>query len=149
MYSISVKNFNDFIFCPNSTFLKVVAYEDTKKGKDTKERMVKQELRRTESVNHRITERPGLEEDFRDQLLQPSCHGQARLSLHQAASNLVLNTSRDEAFTASLGSLHQCLTTLRVNNFFFVSDLNCVRPNPLRKFQQEDKGKKNASLTFL
>ena len=51
MYSISVKNFNDFIFCPNSTFLKLVAYEDTKKGKDTKERMVKQELRRIESQN--------------------------------------------------------------------------------------------------
>ena len=40
--------------------------------------------------------------------------------LLKTPSNLALNTSRDGASTASLGSLCQCLTTLRVKNFFWI-----------------------------
>jgi len=41
-----------------------------------------------------------------------------------APSSLSLNASREEAFTASLGNLFQCLITLTVMNFFLVSSLN-------------------------
>jgi len=53
----------------------------------------------------------------------------------QATSNLALNTAREGAATASLGNLGQCLTTLRVKNFFLVSNLNLpsfsLKPLPL------------------
>jgi len=39
-------------------------------------------------------------------------------------SNLALNTAREGAATASLGSLCQGLTTLTVKNFFLISNLN-------------------------
>jgi len=58
---------------------------------------------------HRITEWLGLEGTFKP------THGQSFFSPELAAQgplNLVLNTSRDRAPTASLGSLCQCLTTL-------------------------------------
>jgi len=42
----------------------------------------------------------------------------------QAPSNLALNTAREGAATASLGSLCQGLTPLRVKNFFLVSNRN-------------------------
>jgi len=41
--------------------------------------------------------------------------------LLEAPSNLALNTAREGAATASLGNLCQCLTTLRVKNFFLMS----------------------------
>lgn len=49
--------------------------------------------------------------------------------------NLALNTSSNEISTASLGNLFQCLTTLIVENFFLMSDLNLpsfsLKPLPL------------------
>jgi len=53
----------------------------------------------------------------------------------QAPSNLALSTAREGAATASLGNLGQGLTTLRVKNFFLISDLNLpsfsLQPSPL------------------
>ncbi|NXD71520.1 TRPC1 protein, partial [Eolophus roseicapillus] len=51
----------------------------------------------------------------------------------KALSNLALNTARDGAFTISLGSLFQWLTTLTVKNFLLISNLNfpCFSLNPL------------------
>jgi len=53
----------------------------------------------------------------------------------RAPSNLVLNTSREGAATASLGSLGQCFTTTMVKNFFLISNLNLpsfsLEPFPL------------------
>jgi len=53
----------------------------------------------------------------------------------RAPSNLALNTSREEAATASLGNLCQCFTILMVKNFFLVSNLNLpsfsLQPFPL------------------
>jgi len=55
--------------------------------------------------------------------------------LLRAPSNLALNPAREEAATASLGNLCQCLTTLRVKNFFLISSLNLLsfnlKPLPL------------------
>ena len=55
--------------------------------------------------------------------------------LLRAPSNLALNSSREGAATASLGSLCQCLTTLMVKNFFLISHLNLpsfsLEPFPL------------------
>ena len=44
--------------------------------------------------------------------------------LDGSLSNLVLNTVRDGASTASVGSLFQHLTTLIVKNFPLISNLN-------------------------
>ena len=44
--------------------------------------------------------------------------------LLKAPANLALNTAREGAATASLGSLCQCLTTLMVKNFFLISNLD-------------------------
>ena len=41
----------------------------------------------------------------------------------RAPSNLALNPAREEAATASLGSLGQCFTTLMGKNFFLISNL--------------------------
>jgi len=46
----------------------------------------------------------------------------------QAPSNLALNTAREGAATASLGSLGQGLTTFTVQNFFLMSNLNVMCP---------------------
>jgi len=46
--------------------------------------------------------------------------------LLKAPSSLALNTAREGAATASLSSLGQGLITLRVKNFFFLSNLNAV-----------------------
>lgn len=43
----------------------------------------------------------------------------------QAPSSLALNIFRDGTFTTSLVSLWPCITTITVNNFFLISDLNC------------------------
>jgi len=55
--------------------------------------------------------------------------------LLKAPSSLALNTSREGTSTASLGNLCQCLTTLIVKNFFFISHLNLpffsLKPLPL------------------
>lgn len=51
----------------------------------------------------------------------------AGLSLNQvlkAPSSLNLNSSRDRAFTAFLGDLFYCLTTLNIQNFFLIFNLN-------------------------
>ena len=52
-----------------------------------------------------------------------------------APSSLVLSVSRDEAPTASLGNLCQCLTTLIIKYFFLISNLNLLslslKPFPL------------------
>jgi len=46
--------------------------------------------------------------------------------LLRAPSNLALNTAREGAATASLGSLGQGLTTLMVKDFFLTSNLNLL-----------------------
>jgi len=55
--------------------------------------------------------------------------------LLRAPSSLALNTAREGAATASLGSLGQCFTTLTVKNFFLISHLNLpsfsLQPFPL------------------
>ena len=55
--------------------------------------------------------------------------------LLKIASSLALSTAREGAATVSLGSLGQGLTTLRVKNFFLISDLNLpsfsLKPSPL------------------
>ena len=52
----------------------------------------------------------------------------------RAPSSLALNTAREGAATAPLGSLGQCLTTFRGKNFFFVPNLNLpffsLKPSP-------------------
>ena len=77
--------------------------------------------------NHRITEWFGLEGASKITQFQSSCHGLVathQTRLLRAPSNLALKTSRDEAFTTSLGSLLQCLTILSVKNFPLTSNLN-------------------------
>jgi len=53
----------------------------------------------------------------------------------KAPSNLALNTARERAATASLGTLGQRLTTLTVKDFFPMSNLNLpsfsLKPLPL------------------
>jgi len=53
----------------------------------------------------------------------------------RAPSNLAFNTAREGAATASLSNLGQGLPTLRVKNFFLVSNLNLpsfsLKPSPL------------------
>jgi len=55
--------------------------------------------------------------------------------LLNAPSSLALNTAREGAATPSLGNLCQCLTTLRVKDFFLTSNLNplsfSLKPLPL------------------
>jgi len=55
--------------------------------------------------------------------------------LLKAPSNMALNTDREGAATASLGSQGQGLTTLRLKNFFLISNLNLLsfslKPLPL------------------
>jgi len=55
--------------------------------------------------------------------------------LLRAPSSLALNPAREEAATASLGSLFQCFTTLTMKNFFLISNLNLpsfsLEPFPL------------------
>jgi len=55
--------------------------------------------------------------------------------LPRAPSNRALNTARQGAATASLGSLGQCFTTFMVKNFFLISNLNLpsfsLEPFPL------------------
>jgi len=55
--------------------------------------------------------------------------------LLRAPSNLALDTAREGAATASLGNLGQCFTTLKVKNFFLISNLNLPsfrsQPSPL------------------
>jgi len=56
-------------------------------------------------------------------------------TLLKAPSNLTSNTSREGASTAAVGNLFQCLTTLRIKNFFIICDLNLpyfsLQPFPL------------------
>jgi len=53
----------------------------------------------------------------------------------RAPSSLALDTAREGAATASLGSLGQCFTTLMGKNFFLIPDLNLpsfsLQPFPL------------------
>jgi len=55
--------------------------------------------------------------------------------LLKAPSSLALNTAREGAPTASLGNLCQGLSTLRVENFFLISNLKLpsfsLKPLPL------------------
>jgi len=57
------------------------------------------------------------------------------IRLLEAPSNLALNTAREGAARAALGSLFQCLTTLTVKDFFLISKLNLpsfsLKPSPL------------------
>ena len=92
--------------------------------------------------NHRIVECLGLEATSRIIRFQPLCYRQGCQPLDQVLEliaqgpiPLALNTSSDRAFTTSLGSLFQHLTTLSVNNFPLTSTLNlpsfCLKTFPL------------------
>ena len=71
----------------------------------------------TETQNHRIT----LEETSVDHLVQPPCQSRVTYSrLHRTLSRQVLNISREEESTPSLGSLFQCSVTLRGKKFFLM-----------------------------
>ena len=75
--------------------------------------------------NHGIIEWFGLEVIQ----FQPPTMGRAathQTGLPRAPSNVALNSSRDGAPTASLGSSFQCLTTLWVKNFFLTSNQNLL-----------------------
>jgi len=83
------------------------------------------------SVLYRITERLGLEGTLKISpplKIQLPYLGQGLLPLDQVAlkatSNMALDMSGKEAFTASLGNLFQCLTTLTVNNFCLIFKQN-------------------------
>ena len=60
--------------------------------------------------------------------------------LLKAPFNLALNSAREGAATASLGSLCQCVITLILKNFFLISNLNLpsfnLKPLPLVLFLQ-------------
>jgi len=78
-------------------------------------------------IHHRITEQFGLEGTLKIIWFQPPAVGRDifhQTRLLRAPSNLAFNTAREGAATASLGNLCQCLTTLRVKNFFLISNLN-------------------------
>jgi len=77
--------------------------------------------------DHRITEQPGLRRTT--MLIQfqlpATCRGSNQQTrLPRATSSLALNASRDGASTASLGNLFECVTTLWVENFVLISNLN-------------------------
>jgi len=87
---------------------------------------------------HRITEWPGLKRttmiiEFQLPAVCTFANHQTRLP--RATSSLALNASRDEASTASLGNLFQCISTLCVKNFLLISNLNLpclsLKPFPL------------------
>jgi len=71
--------------------------------------------------DHIITEWFGLEETFKDHIVPTSlAMGRDRfhwIRLLKTPSNLILNTFKDGASTASLGNLFLCLTTLTVKKF--------------------------------
>jgi len=88
--------------------------------------------------NPSITEWLGPGGFFKIMLFQTPCHGLVathQIRLPRPLSNLVLNTSRDGASTASLGSLCQGLTALWVKSFFLPSNVNLpslsLKPLPL------------------
>ena len=74
-----------------------------------------------------IIEAFDLEGPLKGYLFQFPCNEQEHPQLHQmlrALTSPTLNVSRDGASTTSLGNLCQCLTTLTVKTFFFLSNLN-------------------------
>jgi len=86
----------------------------------------------------RIIEWIGLEGTFKDHLVQSPFHGQGHLPLDQVAQSPIqpaLEHVREGAATASPGNLFQCFTTLTVQNFFLMSNLNLsscsLKPLPL------------------
>lgn len=66
---------------------------------------------------HGIIEWPGLERTLNITQFQSSAMARDKNRLFRIPSNLALNTSRDGASIASLGSLCQDLTMLTVNFF--------------------------------
>lgn len=77
--------------------------------------------------NHTATGCFVLEETSKTHPPFNSCHRQGHLHLIKAArmpSSVALSTSRDGAATATLGNLFQCPTTLIVNNFLLIPNLN-------------------------
>jgi len=78
---------------------------------------------------HRVTGWFGLEGTlqiiyFHPYALGRDCFPQPRVL--RAPSNLALSTAREGPSTASLGSLGQGLTTLKVKSFFLMSNLNLL-----------------------
>lgn len=76
--------------------------------------------------------------DLKDYLAPTPCHGQGHRPLDQvvqAPSSQVLNTSRDQAYLTSLGSVIQCPTTLIAKIFFIICNWNLpssnLKPLPL------------------
>ena len=79
-----------------------------------------------ESLNHRVIEWLEMEGTLKIIPFQPPAIGRdtsLQTMLLTAPSSLALSVSREGASTASLGNLFQCLTTLRVKDFFLISSL--------------------------
>lgn len=75
----------------------------------------------------------------------------SKITLLKDLPKVTLNTTRNGASTASLENPFQCLTTLRVKNYFFMSNLNLpffsLKLLPLVLFLQAGLGKKSVFLT--
>ncbi|NXN08972.1 TTC17 protein, partial [Indicator maculatus] len=95
--------------------------------------------------DHALQAKPGFEQAVKrkhavlcQQKLEQKLEAQHRLL--KALYNLAWNTSREEASTASLDNLFQCLTTLTAKNFFLISTLDLFfssfNPFPLILSQQ-------------
>jgi len=89
-------------------------------------------------VANRIIVSLALEGTSESHLVHFPCNDQGHHSLirlPKALSRLALNVSRGGASTTSLGNLFQCLTTLTVEDFFLMSNLNLpflpLKPFPL------------------
>ena len=75
----------------------------------------------------------------------------SQIRLPRAPSSLALTVSRNGASTTSLGNLFQCLTTLTIEDFFVISNLNLpslsLKPFPL--FLSTQTLLKSLSSSFL
>jgi len=71
--------------------------------------------------------------DLKDTVVQTPCHGQGPLPPAQAAQSTIQPglelQFQGEGSHSSSGQLGQCLTALRVKNFFLISNVNLLYQN--------------------